>query len=82
LQKQHSDFIRSGPAVAMVWGGAGVVEEGRKMLGALRPSEAAMGTIRGDLCLDIGRNVCQEGSLAEIGFLFPQVTLMSVVFIL
>ena len=33
---------------AMVWEGANVVKEGRKMLGATMPSESACGTIRGD----------------------------------
>ena len=32
----------------MVWEGAGVVKEGRKMLGATMPSDSACGTIRGD----------------------------------
>ena len=32
----------------MVWSGANVVLEGRKMLGATMPSESACGTIRGD----------------------------------
>ena len=52
------DYMMSSPVVAMVWAGDGVVKEGRKMLGATKPSESAMGTIRGDYCIDIGRNVC------------------------
>ena len=38
-------FIVAG---AMVWEGAGVVKEGRRMLGATMPSDSACGTIRGD----------------------------------
>lgn len=36
----------------MVWVGVNVVLEGRKMLGATKPSESAMGTIRGDFCIE------------------------------
>lgn len=42
----------SGPVVCMVWTGVNVVLEGRKMLGATKPSESAMGTIRGDFCIE------------------------------
>lgn len=42
----------SGPVVCMVWTGVNVVLEGRKMLGATKPSESAMGTIRGDFCVE------------------------------
>lgn len=42
----------SGPVVCMVWVGTNVVLEGRKMLGATKPSESSMGTIRGDFCLE------------------------------
>ena len=45
-------YMTSGPVVAMVWEGTNVVAEGRKMLGATMPAESAMGTIRGDFCID------------------------------
>merc|ERR1719464_1584154 len=51
-------YMTSGPVVAMVWEGTNVVLEGRKMLGATKPAESAMGTIRGDYCVEVGRNVC------------------------
>jgi nucleoside-diphosphate kinase len=41
----------------MVWEGHNVVATGRKMLGATRPDDSAPGTIRGDYCIDVGRNV-------------------------
>ncbi len=41
----------------MVWEGANVVKEGHKMLGATMPSESACGTIRGDFCIEVGRNI-------------------------
>jgi hypothetical protein len=60
-----------------VWSGEGVVAEGRKMLGATKPSDSLMGTIRGDFCIDIGRNVCHgsdcaEAAEAEIALWFPE----------
>ena len=51
------DFITSGPVVAMVWEGDGVITSARKLIGATKPLEAEPGTIRGDLSINIGRNV-------------------------
>ena len=51
------DFISSGPVVAMVWEGKGVILSARKLIGATKPLEAEPGTIRGDLAVNIGRNV-------------------------
>ena len=51
------EFITSGPVVAMVWEGDGVIASARQMIGATKPLEAEPGTIRGDLAVNIGRNV-------------------------
>ena len=51
------NFISSGPVVAMVWEGKGVILNARKLIGATNPLEAEPGTIRGDLAIDIGRNI-------------------------
>lgn len=48
----------SGPVVCMVWEGKEAVATGRKMLGATNPLESAPGTIRGDYCIEVGRNIC------------------------
>lgn len=61
----------------MVWVGRNAVSEGRKLLGATRPSDSAPGTIRGDFCQDVGRNVCHgsdavESAEREIGLWFPE----------
>ncbi len=69
------EFITSGPVVAMVWEGDGVIASARKMIGATKPLEAEPGTIRGDLAVDIGRNVIHgsdgaETALFEIGLWF------------
>jgi len=50
-------FITSGPVVAMVWQGKGVVDAGRKLIGSTKPLESAPGTIRGDFGIDVGRNI-------------------------
>ena len=51
------EFISSGPVVAMVWEGEGVISSARRMIGATKPLEAEPGTIRGDLAVNIGRNI-------------------------
>ncbi|HBE33755.1 MAG TPA: nucleoside-diphosphate kinase, partial [Cyanobacteria bacterium UBA11368] len=51
------DFITSGPVVAMVWEGEGVVASARKIIGATNPLTAEPGTIRGDFGVSIGRNL-------------------------
>uniref|UniRef100_A0A7S1YKT2 Nucleoside diphosphate kinase n=1 Tax=Grammatophora oceanica TaxID=210454 RepID=A0A7S1YKT2_9STRA len=70
-------YMTSGPVCAMVWEGKNAVTEGRKMLGATMPSESAMGTIRGDFCIEVGRNICHgsdavESAQAEIALWFPE----------
>ncbi|KAL5724025.1 nucleoside-diphosphate kinase [Ranunculus cassubicifolius] len=70
------DYIISGPVVAMVWEGKGVVTTGRKIIGATNPSESAPGTIRGDFAVEIGRNVIHgsdsvENGRKEIALWFP-----------
>ncbi len=51
------EFITSGPVVAMVWEGKGVVAAARKMIGKTNPLDSEPGTIRGDFGIDIGRNI-------------------------
>jgi len=51
------EFITSGPVMAMVWEGQDATRQVRRMMGATDPADAAPGTIRGDLGLDLGRNV-------------------------
>jgi nucleoside-diphosphate kinase len=59
------EFITSGPVVAMVWEGDGVIAAARKMIGATKPLEAEPGTIRGDLAVNIGRNVIHGSDGAD-----------------
>ncbi len=58
-------FITSGPVVAMVWEGEGVISSARKLIGATKPLEAEPGTIRGDLAINIGRNVIHGSDSPE-----------------
>ena len=59
------DFISSGPVVAMVWEGDGVILSARKLIGATKPLDAEPGTIRGDLAIDIGRNIIHGSDGAD-----------------
>ena len=59
------DFITSGPVVAMVWEGEGVVAAARKIIGATNPLTAEPGTIRGDFGVDIGRNLIHGSDAIE-----------------
>ncbi len=51
------NYITSGPVVAMVWEGQNAVAAARKMMGATRPAEAEIGTIRADFAMDVERNI-------------------------
>ena len=58
-------FITSGPVVAMVLEGPGVVAEVRKMMGATHPKDALPGTIRGDFATTIDENVIHGSATLE-----------------
>lgn len=58
-------FITSAPVVAMVWEGGGAIAVVRTTMGATKPSESTPGTIRGDLGLDVGRNIIHGSANAE-----------------
>ena len=59
------DFITSGPVVAMVWEGKGIIAAARKIIGATNPLNAEPGTIRGDYGIDIGRNIIHGSDAPE-----------------
>ena len=72
----------SGPLVAMVWEGKHVVKMGRVLLGETDPLKSAPGTIRGDFCIEVGRNICHgsdsvESATKEIGLWFTDNELMT-----
>lgn len=57
-------YITSGPVVVMVLEGNNAIEISRNTIGKTNPKDAAPGTIRGDLALEIGRNIV-HGSANE-----------------
>merc|ERR1712178_330021 len=59
------EYMTSGPVVCMVWQGMDAVVTGRKMLGATKPVDSEPGTIRGDMCIDVGRNICHGSDAVE-----------------
>jgi len=59
------EYMSSGPVFAMVWEGKEVVKMGRKMLGATNPLASEPGTIRGDYCIDVGRNICHGSDAVD-----------------
>lgn len=94
LEKHYSDlsarpffpglvsYMSSGPVVPMVWEGLNVVKTGRVMLGATNPADSAPGTIRGDLCVQVGRNIIHgsdsvESANKEIALWFKDSELVS-----
>ena len=58
-------FITSSPIVAMVWEANNAVEIVRNTLGQTNPVNSAAGTIRGDLGIDIGRNLVHGSDSTE-----------------
>ena len=61
----------------MIWEGKEAVSTGRKMLGATNPLESDPGTIRGDFCIEVGRNICHgsdspESAAHELKMWFPE----------
>ncbi len=73
------DFITSGPLVAMVLEGYGAVRAARQVIGATNPLEAAPGSIRGDLALEVGQNMvhgsdANESAAREAALFFPELS--------
>ena len=70
-------FITSAPVVAMVWEADNAVEAVRNTMGETNPVDSSMGTIRGDLALDIGRNLVHgsdspETAAREVALFYSQ----------
>ncbi|TRW45277.1 nucleoside-diphosphate kinase [Georgenia yuyongxinii] len=74
------EFMVSGPVVAAIVEGHGVIEGFRSLAGSTKPTSAAPGTIRGDLGREWGSAVVQnivhgsdspESAAREIGLWFP-----------
>jgi nucleoside-diphosphate kinase len=61
------NYITSSPVVVIALEGTNAVEAARNTIGATNPSKAAAGTIRGDLALEIGRNLVHGSDSIENG---------------
>lgn len=75
------EFMQSGPVVAMIVSGNNIVATFHKMAGATNPSDAAIGTIRGDLAREWDHGSMQnvvhssdstESAEREIKIWFPE----------
>ena len=71
------EFITGGPLVAMVLEGFEAVTAARQVIGATNPLEAAPGSIRGDLGLEVQTNLVHrsdsgESATREIELFFPE----------
>lgn len=76
------NYITSGPVVVMALEGTNAVEAARGTIGATNPAKAAAGSIRGDLGIEIGRNLVHgsdsvENGQAEIALWFKPEELVS-----
>lgn len=74
-------YMSSGPVVAMVWQGLDVVHASRALIGATDPGDAMPGTIRGDFCMEVGKNVIHgsdsvESAHREIALWFREAELL------
>jgi nucleoside-diphosphate kinase len=58
-------FITSSPVVAIALEGPSAISATRKLMGVTNPADAAPGTIRGDLGVDMGRNLIHGSANAE-----------------
>jgi len=61
------EYITSSPVVVIALEGTNAVLNARNTIGATRPHEAGAGTIRGDLALEVGRNLVHGSDSAENG---------------
>ena len=69
------EYITSSPIVAAVLEGTNAIESVRKTMGKTNPKDAEPGTIRGDLGLELGRNLIHgsdgpESAAREIALFF------------
>ena len=68
-------YITSSPIIAAVFEGTDAIAAARGTMGSTNPAEASPGTIRGDLALEIGRNLVHgsdsvESAAREIALFF------------
>ncbi len=77
-----AQFITSSPLVAMVWEADNVAALVRQTMGETDPAKSPPGTLRGDLGINIGRNLVHgsdspESAAREIGLFFRPEEILS-----
>jgi len=75
-------FITSSPVIAAVFEGENAIALVRQTMGATDPAKAVPGTIRGDLGVDLGRNLIHgsdgpESAKREIALFFDEKDILS-----
>lgn len=70
-----TEFMTSGPVIAMVLEGENVIQKNRELMGATNPKDALPGTIRRDFASDVEKNIVHgsdgpETAAQEIKFFF------------
>jgi nucleoside-diphosphate kinase len=73
------DFLTSGALIALVLEGEQAVAAARQLIGATDPLQATPGTIRGDLAIEMGRNMVHgsdspESSARETAIWFAELS--------
>ncbi|RMA96073.1 nucleoside-diphosphate kinase [Hydrogenothermus marinus] len=76
-----TDFMSSGPIVAMVWEGENAISKIREIMGATNPEEAEEGTLRKLYGTSIGENAVhgsdsKESAAYEILFFFSELEIV------
>lgn len=59
------EYMQWGPVVCMVFVGTQAVKTGRKLVGETDPLDSNPGSIRGDYCLEKGRNIVHASDSVE-----------------
>ena len=70
-----TNFMSSGPIVAMVLEGDDAIAKTREIMGATNPKDAASGTIRADFAQEVEKNIVHgsdspENAAIEVSFFF------------
>lgn len=76
-----TDFMSSGPVVAMILRGENAIARNRELMGATNPKDAAEGTIRRDFASDVEKNIVHgsdstETARREIAFFFNELAIL------
>ncbi len=77
-----TEFMTSGPIVAMILEGENVIQRNRELMGATNPKDAVPGTIRRDFASDVEKNIVHgsdapETAAQEIKFFFSDLEMQS-----